>query len=146
MLALAVQQRPIRVVADQWGAPTASAVISAALVAIAQRAVASKACAADFGWGTYHFTCRGETTWHGFAEHIFDCQQAMLGWRPRLEAITTAEFPTAARRPANSRLDSSRIAEVFGITAPPWQDAVAAVVRAILVSGHTEAGRPAERP
>ena len=115
MLRLADERGEVRVVADQHGAPTAAADIAAATVRIA---------AQGGPWGTFHFANAGETTWHGFAAAIF----ALAGKTPRLSAIATAEFPTAATRPANSRLDCAKLAAAYGIVARPWQEALAPVV------------------
>ncbi len=115
MLRLADERGEVRVVADQHGAPTAAADIAAATLRIA---------AQGGPWGTFHFANAGETTWHGFAAAIF----ALAGKTPRLSAIATAEFPTAATRPANSRLDCAKLAAAYGIVARPWQEALAPVV------------------
>jgi dTDP-4-dehydrorhamnose reductase len=128
MLRLGAERPVLRVVADQHGRPTAAADIAAALVAIARRIQQG-----GTDWGTFHFAGAGTTTWHGFAEEIFD-QATRFGLRPiearpRVEPITTAEYPTAARRPLNSELDCRKIAERFGILPPPWRTSLTAVVR-----------------
>jgi dTDP-4-dehydrorhamnose reductase len=126
MLRLAAERPVLRVVADQRGCPTAAADIAAALVALAGHIGRGTA-----GWGTYHFAGAGETNWHGFAEAIVELA-ARPGRRPPVEAITTAEFPTPARRPMNSVLDCGKIARDFGIAAPPWRPALARVVAELL--------------
>jgi dTDP-4-dehydrorhamnose reductase len=75
-------------------------------------------------WGTYHFVNAGETSWHGLAEHLFDWQAKHGAAQPEVHAITTADYPTPAHRPANSRLDTSLITAKFGISPRPWQEAV----------------------
>jgi dTDP-4-dehydrorhamnose reductase len=116
MLSLAETRSELRVVADQRGSPTSASEIARAIASIAVGPVA---------WGTYHFTGAGVTTWHGFAEAIFELA-APLGVRaPRVIPITSAEYPTAARRPAYSVLDCARIARAFGVTPRPWGDALA---------------------
>jgi dTDP-4-dehydrorhamnose reductase len=127
MLRLAAERPVLRVVADQHGCPTAAADIAAALVAIAARIAAGQG-----SWGTYHFADAEATTWHGFAGAIVDLAAPHLGARPRVEAIATADYPTAARRPANSVLDCRRIAADYGVTPPPWRPALAAVIGALL--------------
>ncbi|MCW2240848.1 dTDP-4-dehydrorhamnose reductase [Azospirillum canadense] len=134
MLRFGRERDEMRVVADQHGAPTAAADIAAAIVAIAGRIAAGRNEGADVPWGTYHFTGTGETTWHGFAERIFQRLEAATGRRPRLQAITTADYPTPARRPANSRLDCARIRTAFGIEAPRWEDSLDRVLDVLLSS------------
>jgi dTDP-4-dehydrorhamnose reductase len=128
------QQRPVlRVVADQYGCPTAAADIAAALVAIGQRI-----CQGGANWGTFHFTGADSTSWHGFAETIIEVADGLGAWpagsRPRVEPITSDEYPTAARRPMNSVLDCRKI-EDFGISPPPWRPSLAAVVSELLGKG-----------
>ncbi len=128
MLRLGAERDEMKVVADQHGAPTAAADIAAALIRIAG-AVAGREEAPR---GTFHYTGDGATTWHGLADHIFAAQARLTGRRPRLTAIATADYPTAARRPANSRLDCSRIGQSFGIACRPWRDGVDRVLEALL--------------
>src|SRR5437870_774142 len=124
MLRVAAERPMLRVVADQIGSPTSAADIAAAIAAIVQRLAAG-----DRRWGTYHFAGGGAVTWHGFAEAIFELAAPWRGAPPTVEAITTAEYPTPARRPANSVLDCRRINEVFGIVPRPWREALAEVIR-----------------
>jgi dTDP-4-dehydrorhamnose reductase len=123
MLRLGGERPALRVVADQRGSPTAAADIAAALVAVAARLGEP-----DPPWGTYHFAGGGVTTWHGFAVAIFELAAPRLGRAPRVEPIATADYPTAARRPANSVLDCAKIARAFGVAAPPWRQSLARVV------------------
>jgi dTDP-4-dehydrorhamnose reductase len=124
------QERPVlRVVADQIGSPTSAADIAAAIGAIVQQVAAG-----NTGWGTYHFAGGGAVTWHGFAEAIFELAAPWRGAAPRVEAITTADYPTPARRPANSVLDCSKIAAAFGIVPRPWRAALAEVIRELYES------------
>ena len=85
--------------------------------------------AGDRNWGTYNFAGAGAVSWHGFAEAIFELASPWRGAPPRVDAITTAEYPTPAQRPANSVLDSRLIREVFGIEPRPWREALAEVIR-----------------
>lgn len=123
MLRLADQHPRLRVVADQRGSPTSAADLAGALAAIVARIAAGEA-----RWGTYHFTGAGAVTWHGFAEAIFALAAPWRGLPPLVEAIATADYPTPARRPANSVLDCARIAEAYGILARPWREALADVI------------------
>lgn len=121
MLRLGGERDVVRVVADQAGTPTAAADIAAALLDIA---AAIEGGAGAGRWGTYHLVAGGETTWHGFAAEIFR-QAAALGLKtPELQAITTADYPTPAKRPAYSVLDTAKIRGAFGIELPPWQRGV----------------------
>src|SRR5712671_2666848 len=123
MLRLAAERPVLRVVADQTGSPTSAADIAAAIQEIVRqiRAGSTK-------WGTYNFTGAGAVTWHGFAETIFKEAAPWRGPPPRVEAIATADYPTPARRPANSVLDCGRIGEAFGIVPRPWRQALAEVI------------------
>jgi dTDP-4-dehydrorhamnose reductase len=82
-------------------------------------------------WGTYHFAGDGVTTWHGFAERIIAAQALLTGRKPIVKAITTAEYPQAARRPQNAALECSLFTRTFGFSPKPWgadADAVTADV------------------
>jgi dTDP-4-dehydrorhamnose reductase len=127
MLRLAGERDEIRVVADQHGCPTGTADLAEVILAIAPRVAAGNA-----PWGTYHFAGNGATTWHGFAREIIAAGAQRLGTGPKVTAVTSADYPTAARRPANSELDSSRFAAAFGLRALPWQERTCAVVSALL--------------
>jgi dTDP-4-dehydrorhamnose reductase len=124
---LAREQNELRVVADQIGCPTGSADIADAILTIAPRLLGHEPV-----WGTYHLAGTGATTWHGFALEIVDAQAKVTGRRPGVIPITTAEYPTAARRPANCELDSSRFAATFGFRAIEWRERTRAVVAALL--------------
>lgn len=113
------ETRPIvKVVEDQRGNPTSALDLAAAILQIAQqsRTVERSAVA-----GIYHLVGQGEATWHSFAAAIFEWLDRKGLPVPRLEAISTEEYPTPASRPRNSRLDSSKAERVFGIRLPPWR-------------------------
>jgi dTDP-4-dehydrorhamnose reductase len=130
----------LRVVGDQIGCPTNADDLAAACLAVADRLLANSpagAEAASLG-GIYHATGQGETSWHGFAEAIF-ASAARHGWpSPPVDAIATADWPTPARRPPDSRLDCAKLARIFGVRLPPWQpsldDAVAAICQKLLAT------------
>jgi dTDP-4-dehydrorhamnose reductase len=84
--------------------------------------------------GTFHLTAAGETTWHGFAQAIFEDAAAagLLPRAPRLEAIATADYPTPARRPAYSRLDNGRLYDASGLRLPDWRRGVSEVIAEFL--------------
>ena len=98
----------MRIVADQIGAPTWSQLIAEA-TALALRG--------DPASGLYHMSCAGRTSWHGFAQAILGAQN----WQGRLLAISTAEYPTPARRPANSLLDNGKLARELSLALPDWR-------------------------
>jgi dTDP-4-dehydrorhamnose reductase len=123
MLRLGAERPVLRVVADQIGSPTSAGDIAAAIGTIVQQLNAGNSL-----WGTYHFAGGGTATWHGFAEAIFELASPWRGPPPRVEAITTADYPTPARRPANSVLDCRRIGEAFGIVPRPWREALGEVI------------------
>jgi len=109
---LAGERDELRVVADQTGVPNwtrALARITAALIARGRDDLVRHA-------GLYHVSARGEATWHAFARAILD------GGSVRVTPITTAEYPTRARRPAYAVLDASRFARVFGVALPHWTE------------------------
>jgi dTDP-4-dehydrorhamnose reductase len=124
MLRLGAEQPVLRVVDDQRGCPTSAADLAAAVSAIALRMIDDPAAPT----GDYHFVNAGDTTWCGLARYAFALAAEFSGPRPIVEAITTAEFPTPARRPANSRLSTAKLARDFGIAPRPWQDAVKDIV------------------
>jgi dTDP-4-dehydrorhamnose reductase len=124
---LAQQRDELRIVSDQQGCPTWTGDLAAAILRVAEH-VAGGATP----WGTYHFAGTGITTWHGFAQRIVARQSALTGRNPPVVAIGTADYPTAARRPANSAFDCSRFAEVFGLRARPWAEAADQVTVAVV--------------
>jgi dTDP-4-dehydrorhamnose reductase len=121
MLRLAETREVVGVVDDQHGAPTAARDLANVILAILERVARSEYSGHT---GIYHFACAGEATWHGFAAAIY------AGWArrgrhvPILKPITTADYPTPARRPVNSRLDCSKIERAFGIRPPHWQQSL----------------------
>lgn len=117
ILRLAQEREELRVVADQYGCPTSTRDLAGAILRISSRIIAG-----DKVWGTYHFAGSGIASWYEFAHRIVTAQSSMGGRTPRVTAITSADFPTAARRPANSALDCSLFESVFGFRGRPWQD------------------------
>jgi len=124
MLRLGAERDELRVVADQVGTPTPAALI-ADCTAQALR------CDTPLS-GTWHLTAAGRTSWHGFTTEIMQVamQTGRLDRVPRVLPITTADYPTPARRPAYSCLDTSRLTRDFGIELPDWRDALASVLAA----------------
>jgi dTDP-4-dehydrorhamnose reductase len=124
---LARERDVVRVVADQHGTPTSAADLADAVLAILPQLHEKHAA-----FGTFHLTNTGRTTWHGFAEVIFARLARHGSSVPRLEAISTAEYPTPARRPALSVLDCRKFADAYGIRLRPWQEGVEATLEALL--------------
>ena len=122
MLKLARERAELRIVDDQVGAPTWARTI-ADLTARALGAGGAGPGRARERTGVYHLAASGAVSWFGFAQAIFGEARARRGdfKAPALTPITTAEYPTPARRPANSRLDTAKLAAAFGLTPPPWQ-------------------------
>jgi len=127
MLRLAGERDELKVVADQRGCPTATRDLAEALLAVAEAAAKG-----DARFGTYHFAGTGATTWHGFAAAIVAAAEKHTGRRPRVTPITTADYPTPARRPKNSALASDLFERSFGVRAAPWERRVIEVVDALL--------------
>jgi len=128
MLRLARERDELRVVADQRGRPTMAADIARVMWLLAGR----WATARELSWGTFHFAGRGETTWHGFASAIVQAQEPLTGRAPRVTAIETKDYPTPARRPKNSVLDTSKFESVFGIAPRAWQEDLPDLVRRLV--------------
>ena len=123
MLRLSETELVVKIVDDQHGTPTSAADLAAAILAIVERLRSAKGCGDG---GIYHLAGEGETSWHGFAAAIF-AGLARRGRRvPRLQAITTTEYPTPACRPKYSCLDSSKAERVFGVRLPPWRSSLEA--------------------
>ncbi len=121
MLRLGGERSVLRVVADQIGNPTYAPHLADAILEVAAGVRASPTSPV---WGVYHASGTGETSWHGFAERIF-ADAAKYGMaEPRVDPITTADYPTPAARPANSRLDCGKLNSVFGVTLPDWTKGV----------------------
>ncbi|WP_240125953.1 dTDP-4-dehydrorhamnose reductase [Thermomonas alba] len=123
MLRLAAEREELRVVADQIGTPTPAAWIAEATAHILRRGLAAS--------GTWHLVAAGQTSWHGFAEAIMDEALAagLLARRPRVLPIATADYPTPARRPAYSVLDTTKAQREFGLAPPDWRAGLRATLR-----------------
>jgi len=124
VLRLAREREELRIVADQRGAPTWSRMVAqgtAAAVAGLRRG--GGFVLPDGAEGVYHMTAAGETTWHGFAEAALRLDPDRAGHRAsRVAPISSAEYPTPARRPAYSVLDNGRLARVLGVALPEWEE------------------------
>lgn len=131
MLRLAAERDKLEVIDDQVGAPTGADLL-ADVTAHALRSVLAKPELA----GTYHAVAGGATSWHGYARHVIEF--ARLAGRPiRVQAqdiapVATSAFPTPARRPLNSRLDTCKLKQSFGLTLPDWHIGVERMLREVL--------------
>jgi dTDP-4-dehydrorhamnose reductase len=126
MLRLAKDRDVLRVVDDQSGNPTSAIDIADAILRLAPGLGLEPAS------GIYHLCGSGSTSWCGFARAIFAESARRGGPAPRVEAITTAEYPTPAKRPANSRLDTAAFTRRFGFALRPWPEAMAETVARLL--------------
>lgn len=127
MQRLARERDKLSVVADQYGAPTWARSIADATAQMLAIWLSPGATREDHVRlsGVYHLTCGGRTSWHGFAQEILQNMQAQGEKVPELKAITTAEYPTPAKRPANSVLSNEKLQQTFGIHMPDWRQALA---------------------
>lgn len=121
MLRLAAERPSLRVVADQHGAPTFAVDLARAVATISRRLHDDAEADRDEHWGVFHLASQGVTTWHGFAEAIIDGSARRGGRHVPVDAITTSEFPTRARRPAYSKLATDKIERVYGVAMPDWR-------------------------
>jgi dTDP-4-dehydrorhamnose reductase len=127
MLRLAESRDEVPVVADQVGSPTSALDAADAIIRVARNMVARPA-EPDLR-GTFHLAGEGDATWADVAEEIFAESALRGGPNARVRRITTTEYPTPAARPANSRLNCSRLAQIHGVTLPPWRASVRGCVR-----------------
>lgn len=132
MLSLA-ERETLSVVADQHGNPTYAPDIAAALLDIVEKLDGREPTAEQAG--IYHLAGTGFTNWHGFAETIFE-NGARFGLSvPDVKAIPTSEYPTPAKRPANSRLDCGKLEANFGIALPDWRESTSECVKRLSETG-----------
>jgi dTDP-4-dehydrorhamnose reductase len=128
LLRTAGQRPALDIVADQWGAPTRAALVADVTAHLLRAAGPGDA-------GIYHVAAAGEASRHAYAAFALDCAAAcglpLQVQGSALGAVPSSAFPTPAVRPANSRLDTSRLRSAFGLALPPWQDGVRAVVAEI---------------
>jgi dTDP-4-dehydrorhamnose reductase len=130
MLALAETRKEVRVVADQLGCPTYAPDIAMAIARIARSLLGNPA---DLQLrGIFHLTGSGETSWADFASAIFAFLAAKGLPKPELTPIASTEYPTPARRPANSRLNCAKLVRVYGIELPSWRDSLGICLERIL--------------
>lgn len=122
MLRLSAERDHLRVVADQHGSPTYAPDLAVAILSMARQ------LREGGPGGVFHLAGAGETTWHGLAV----ATMAMVHRGVPVDPITTADYPTAAKRPANSVLDTAKIESVYGLRLPPWQEGLRRCVARLL--------------
>ena len=120
MRRFAAERDVMRVVDDQHGRPTLAADIAALCLKAARRGVAGDPSLQ----GLFHLAGADDASWADVAERVFEDTERRTGRRPMLERITTADYPTPARRPANSRLDTTKLQQAAGWTPRPWRETV----------------------
>jgi dTDP-4-dehydrorhamnose reductase len=123
ILRLARERDEVRVVNDQWGSPTSAAAVARATTLVLRFILENGGVttASNFN-GIYHLTSSGQTTWYDFARRILAiASRSDPGLRSTLKPITSAEYPTPARRPRNSVLDCQKALDTFGVALPPWE-------------------------
>lgn len=139
MLQLAATRPELRVVDDQRGAPTCSIALARATLELFTAAAPRAIDAADVARvaassGTYHATAAGETTWYGFAREIFDLRAKQAGAAfaaPKVTPIATRDYPTPAKRPANSVLSNAKLRAAFGVAIPDWRRGLEEAISAL---------------
>jgi len=136
MLRLARERTELRVVADQFGAPTSAEFIADTTALCLYSALHRPKAAAENLSGTYHLVPTGETSWHGYARYVIELAQQqgypLCTTVDKIFPITTAEYPLPAPRPANSRMATNKLVETFGIYPPPWQHHVNRLVTELM--------------
>lgn len=130
MLSLAETREDIGVVDDQLGSPTYALHLAEAIIEIARRVHRQRE--ANVAWGIYHVSGSGEATWWALANEALKVSAALGGASARVKPIPSCAYPTAARRPANSRLCCDKLRDAFGIVLPDWRTGVATCVGRLL--------------
>jgi dTDP-4-dehydrorhamnose reductase len=134
MLRLAGDREELKVVADQFGAPTSAALIADVTAHIIRQY--QRDGAVRFPFGTYHLAASGETSWHLYAQFVIG--EAIRSGKTlrtppeRVLPIPASAYPTPAKRPQNSRLDTQRLRSAFALHLPPWQQGVSHILQQIL--------------
>jgi dTDP-4-dehydrorhamnose reductase len=136
MLRLGQERDKLAIINDQFGAPTGADLIADITAHAIRHATQGNADAAALA-GIYHLVASGETTWFDYAKHVLSLaeqgQAAINIKATQIDPVPTSAFPTPARRPHNSRLNTSKLQHTFGLTLPPWQNGVNRMLRETLV-------------
>jgi len=124
----------VTIVSDQFGSPTYAPDLAQALLEAAARVTHAPEAISP---GVYHLAGRGDTSWAGFAEAIYAFARRHALPYARVRPILTSDYPTPAKRPANSRLDTGKFEATFGTMLPPWYESLGACMAKIAIrSGH----------
>lgn len=136
---MAKERAELRIVDDQIGSPTSSECIAQATAHVLAQVLAPGGTGISGRSGVYNLTNSGETSWFGFTKAILTQAYARFGSPlPNLVPITTADYPTPAKRPANSRLLCQRLEETFGVSLPHWEQALELVLETLTEFGLRE--------
>jgi len=131
MLRLAAEREALTVIADQFGAPTGADLLADVTAHALRQLQHRPDCA-----GTYHAVAAGETHWHGYACHVIEWARAhghpLMVAPEAIKPVATTAFPTPAARPLNSRLDTRKLRETFGLALPPWQQGIERMLTEVL--------------
>jgi dTDP-4-dehydrorhamnose reductase len=128
ILRLGREREVVQVVDDQYGCPTYAADLAETILRVAAHVLEGK----QVHWGTYHYCGKEVTSWHGFAEEIFQLASEYESLKvKRVEPISTSEYPTPAKRPSNSVLDCSLIEKTFHIRSKPWRESLARMLEVL---------------
>lgn len=139
MLRLAKERQELRIVADQIGSPTSSECIAQATADVLSQVLAPGGAGIKGRSGVYNLTSSGETSWFGFTKAILTQAAARLDSPlPNLIPIATADYPTPAKRPENSRLSCQRLEDTFGVSLPDWELALELVLETLTEFGPRE--------
>lgn len=130
MLNAQLKTNSLKVVADQHGSPTSAPDLADAILAVVAK-IEAEGFSPDFA-GIYHASNRGYTTWHGLATATFEEAERHGRSLPEVAAITTADWPTPAARPADTRLDCGKLERTFGVVLPEWRPSLARTVDEVL--------------
>lgn len=133
MLRLGGEREELGVVADQFGTPTTAGQIADAIVGVVKVLDASDDAAGLSG--TYHLTCAGKASWFDFAEAIFEIASPFTNKTPQLNPVKTEDYPTPAKRPANSVLDCAKFDRTFKVVRLDWADALKPIVENLVQDG-----------
>jgi len=133
ILRLISDKESLNIVGDQWGSPASAAMLSDVTYEVVKRILKNP----NFNdYGTYHVTCEGETNWHAYAS-LISSEAMKLNLKvkcapDKIHSILTSEYPTAAKRPSNSRLNTDKLKKTFMLELPHWESEVKKVLKEII--------------
>jgi dTDP-4-dehydrorhamnose reductase len=136
MLRLANEREEIKVVNDQWGVPTHADYLAQATLELINAATPGLgSCGTPPAFGIYHCAPKGQTNWFDYARLVINTAKSLGAAKAvkKVLPISTAQYPTPAKRPLNSRLNTSKLEQALGTTAPDWQEAVVTTTRQVII-------------